>query len=363
MSTFPCDGGRVMVAMSGGVDSSVAAGLLQEQGYDCTGVTMKLFDSGDGAIPRERSCCSLEDVEDARSVAYRLGIGYHVFNFSESFQEEVIDRFIRAYENGMTPNPCIGCNRHLKFDRLYRRAAALGYDRIATGHYVRIERDADSGRYLLKKARDAGKDQSYVLYAMTQEQLAHTLFPLGGMTKAEVRAIAEERGFVNARKRDSQDICFVQGGCYADFIRERTGKTYPEGDFIDTAGHVLGRHRGIIHYTVGQRRGLGLSFPEPMYVCAVDPADNTVTLGTERELYTDTLTAEDVNLISCPALDAPRRLRVRIRYRQPEQWAVVTQTGADTLKIVFDRPQRAVTRGQAAVLYDGDTVVGGGTIR
>lgn len=348
--------------MSGGVDSSVAAYLMKAHGYDCMGVTMKLFHNKDTGISREHSCCSLDDVEDARSVAHTLGIPYYVFNFSERFEEDVIGRFISAYENGSTPNPCIDCNRYLKFDRLYHRAKELEYDYVVTGHYARIEQDASSGRYLLKKALDKDKDQSYVLYTMTQEQLSHTQFPLGSMTKQKVREIAEAQGLINARKHDSQDICFVQNGIYADFIEAYTGKHYPEGDFIDCSGHVLGRHRGIIRYTVGQRKGLGLSFPEPMYVCAVNPERNTVMLGRECDLYSRVLTAGNINLISCPAAGTPFRLKAKVRYRQAEQWAVVTQTDKDTLLVEFDEPQRAVTKGQAVVLYDGDTVAGGGTI-
>ena len=353
---------KALIAMSGGVDSSVAAYLMKSQGYDCMGVTMKLFHNEDIGISREHSCCSLDDVEDARSVAYALGIPYHVFNFSDRFEESVISRFISAYENGVTPNPCIDCNRYLKFDKLYLRAKELSYDYVVTGHYARIEKDDSSGRYLLKKALDADKDQSYVLYALTQEQLAHTIFPLGGLTKPEVREIAEAHGFINAHKQDSQDICFVQNGSYADFIEEHTGKSYPCGDFIDRDGNILGCHRGVIRYTVGQRKGLGISFSKPMYVCAVDPTENTVTLGKESELYSQALTAKDINLISVPTIDKPLRLKAKVRYRQPEQWATVTQTDADTLKIQFDEPQRAVTKGQAVVLYDGDTVVGGATI-
>ena len=354
---------KAIIAMSGGVDSSVAAYLMKEQGYDCIGATMKLFANEDVGIPREHSCCSLDDVADARSVAWQLGIPHHVFNFSDRFKKDVIDRFVAAYENGMTPNPCIDCNRYLKFDKLYQRARELDYDYVVTGHYARIEQDPDTGRYLLKKAQDPDKDQSYVLYALTQDQLAHTLFPLNGLPKTEVRRIAEEQGFINACKHDSQDICFVQKGSYADFIREYTGKTYPEGDFIDKTGRVLGRHRGIIHYTIGQRKGLGLSLPEPLYVCAVNPADNTVVLGREEELYSRRLYASDLNLISQPTLEEPRRLKARVRYRQQEQWAVAVQTDADRLQIEFDEPQRAVTRGQAVVLYYGDVVVGGGTIQ
>ena len=354
---------KAIIAMSGGVDSSVAACLMKQRGFDCIGVTMKLFANEDIGISREHSCCSLDDVEDARSVARMLGIPYYVFNFSDRFHEDVIARFISAYENGRTPNPCIDCNRYLKFDKLYHRAKELDRDFVVTGHYARIEQDTETGRYLLKKAVDPAKDQSYVLYSLTQEQLAHTLFPLGSMTKPDVRKIAEEQGFINARKHDSQDICFVQNGSYADFIEEHTGRSYPAGNFVDRDGNILGRHRGIIRYTIGQRKGLGLALPEPMYVCAVNPSDNTVMLGKESELYTRELTAKDINLISLPYIEKPMRIKAKVRYRQPEMWAAVTQTDADTLRVEFDEPQRAVTAGQAVVLYDGDTVVGGGTIQ
>jgi len=352
---------KAIVAMSGGVDSSVAAYLMKERGFDCIGVTMKLFENEDVGVSRERGCCSADDAEDARSVAYRLGMPFYVFNFAEDFRREVIERFVRAYENGTTPNPCIDCNRFLKFDRLYRRGRELGFDYTATGHYARIERDS-SGRYLLKKAYDLNKDQSYVLYAMTQEQLAHTKFPLGELTKPEVRKIAEERGFLNAKKRDSQDICFVVNGSYADFIESYTKKALLPGDFVDRCGNVLGRHRGIARYTVGQRRGLGISFGEALYVCKTDPAANTVTLGREEELYSKTLTADNINLIVCESIERPVRLSAKIRYGQKERSATVVQTGTDELTVTFDEPQRAVCAGQALVLYDGDTVVGGGTI-
>ena len=353
---------KAIIAMSGGVDSSVAAYLMKEAGYDCIGVTMKLFQNEDVGVSRAHTCCSLDDVEDARSVAYALGMHYYVFNFSDRFREDVIDRFVNAYEHGATPNPCIDCNRHLKFDKLYHRARELDYEYVVTGHYSRIAQDPETGRYLLKKAADPTKDQSYVLYAMTQEQLAHTLFPLGDMTKAEARKIAEAQGFINAKKHDSQDICFVQNGDYASFIEQYTGKQYPEGDFIDAAGNVLGRHRGIIRYTVGQRKGLGVAFGEPMFVCAIDPAANTVTLGRQEELFSSVLTAGDVNLISVPEISAPMRVQAKVRYRQAEQWATVTQIGEREVRVEFDAPQRAVTKGQSVVFYDGDTVVGGGTI-
>lgn len=354
---------KALIAMSGGVDSSVAACLMKEQGFSCMGVTMKLFQNEDIGLSREHTCCSLEDVEDARSVAYTLDIPYHVFNFSERFRECVIDKFIHAYETGTTPNPCIDCNRYLKFDKLYRRAKELEYDYVVTGHYARIAYDGDSGRYLLKKALDETKDQSYVLYTMTQEQLRHTLFPLGEMKKTEVRAIAERHGFINAKKQDSQDICFVTNGRYTDFIQAYTKKTYPEGNFVDGKGDVLGRHKGIIHYTIGQRKGLGISAAAPLYVCDIDGEKNQILLGAEEDLYTQTLIAKEINLISVPFLEKPMRVKAKVRYRQAEQWATVTQLDEDTLEITFDETQRAVTRGQAVVLYDGDIVVGGGTIQ
>lgn len=348
--------------MSGGVDSSVAAYLMKEQGYTCMGIMMKLFGNADLCVSRAKSCCSLDDAEDARSVAFRLGMPFHVLNFADRFSETVIDRFIRSYECGRTPNPCIDCNRFLKFDALYRRARELGYDYVVTGHYARIEQDAESGRYLLKKALDPNKDQSYVLYALTQEELSHTMFPLGALTKPQVRAIADAQGFVTAQKQESQDICFVPDGDYAGFIRKKTGKDYPAGDFVDCSGRVLGRHRGIIHYTVGQRRGLGLALPEPMYVCRIDPENNRVVLSPDAGLYSREVHATDINLISVPKIEGSMRVRAKLRYRHAEQWATVTQPDENSLTAVFDEPQRAITKGQALVLYDGDTVVGGGTI-
>lgn len=348
--------------MSGGVDSSVAAYIMKEKGYECMGVTMKLFHNDDVGVSKAHSCCSLDDVEDARSVARQLEIPYYVFGFSDLFKETVIDKFVSAYENGCTPNPCIDCNRFLKFNKLYHRAVELGYDYVVTGHYARIEFDEKSGRYLLKKGLDPAKDQSYVLYSLTQEQLSHTQFPLGDMDKPETRKIAEEQGFVSAHKHDSQDICFVQDGDYAHFIETYTGKEFPHGNFVDTSGNILGEHKGIIHYTIGQRKGLGIAFGEPMFVCDINPQTNTVTLGKNADLFTDTLTAKDINLISVPKIDGSLHLKAKVRYRQTEQWATVTQTDEDTIKVKFDEPQRAITKGQAVVLYDGDTVVGGGTI-
>lgn len=353
---------KALIAMSGGVDSSVAALLTKQSGYECVGATMRLFDNSDIGLTREHTCCSLDDVEDARSVAFSLGIPYYVFNFSDRFKKDVIDRFIYAYEHGWTPNPCIDCNRFLKFDKFYTRAMEIGCDYVVTGHYAVIEKpNADCDRYTLKRPTDRLKDQTYVLYSMTQEQLAHTLFPLGRTDKQETRKIAEQNGFINAAKHDSQDICFVQNGSYADFIEEYTGKHYPPGNFVDKSGRILGRHNGIIRYTVGQRKGLGISSERPLYVCSVDPVRNEVCLGGNEDLFTDTVYAEDVNFISIPKLDGHIRVTAAVRYHGRELPADLYPTEKG-IKLVFDSPQRAVTAGQAVVMYDGDTVVGGGTI-
>ena len=352
---------KALIAMSGGVDSSVAAFLIKQQGLDATGVTMKLYDNEDIGIARENTCCSDDDIADARAVCARLSIPYYVFNFRDDFNTEVIDRFIKAYENGSTPNPCIDCNRYIKFERLMRRMAELNMDYVVTGHYARIEYDEERKRYLLKKALDDKKDQSYVLYSLTQEQLSHTLFPLGSLNKDEVRKIAEENGFVNAKKHDSQDICFVPDGKYAEFIEGYTGKKYECGDFVDRDGKRLGEHKGIIRYTIGQRKGLGLALPAPMYVLEKDLDNNKVVLGFNDDLFTKELYAEDINLISIKEINEPIRVSAKVRYNQKEQPATVERDG-DRLHIVFDEPQRAICKGQAVVLYDGDIVVGGGKI-
>jgi tRNA-specific 2-thiouridylase len=353
---------KALIAMSGGVDSSVAALLTRQSGATCVGVTLKLFENADVGESREKSCCSLADAEDARRVAYAVGMPHYVFDFSEDFRRAVIDRFAREYIEGRTPNPCIDCNRFIKFKRLTRRAADMGFDFVVTGHYARIVRDAGGERRLLLRAADASKDQSYVLYAMTQEQLARTRFPLGDLHKRAVREIAEENAFVNAKKRDSQDICFVPDGKYADFIERYTGRRYPPGDFTDESGTVIGRHRGHIRYTIGQRKGLGLALPAPYYVREKRAASNTVVLCPKEGLYSRVLEARDINLIAADKIDRPLRVAAKLRYTQAACAATVWQTGEDALRVEFDEPQRAAASGQAVVLYDGEVVIGGGTI-
>lgn len=351
---------KVMIGMSGGVDSSVAAFLLQKESFEVIGATMKLYNNEDIDFVSEKTCCSLDDVLDAKSVCTRLGIRHYTLNMTDDFKKEVIERFISAYQNGFTPNPCIDCNRYMKFSKMLHKAQELDIDYVATGHYARIEKQGD--RYILKKAVDLSKDQSYVLYSLTQEQLKVTKFPLGNYTKQQVREIAEENGFVNARKHESQDICFVPDGDYSKFIEYYTGKTYPCGDFVDMNGKRLGEHKGIIRYTIGQRRGLGLALPASMYVVEKDVDNNKVILGFNDDLFKKEVNVKNISFTACDGLDKPERLCAKIRYNQKEQPATVTQTDENHLKIVFDEPQRAITKGQAAVLYDGDTVVGGGTI-
>lgn len=345
--------------MSGGVDSSVAAYLMKARGFDCIGATMKLYDNEDIGIARDKTCCSLDDIEDARSVAKRLNIPYYVFNFKDDFDEKVIRKFIQTYEQGGTPNPCIDCNRYLKFEKLMQRRQELKLDYVVTGHYAAVE--YKDGRYYLKKGKDLSKDQSYVLYSLTQEQLAHTLFPLGSYTKAEIRAIAEREGFINARKHESQDICFVPDGDYAAFIERYCGKTYASGDFVDINGEVIGRHKGIIRYTIGQRKGLGLAAGHPVYVVKKDLEHNTVTVGGNADLMTEGLTAKDFNWIVIPP-SQPLHCMAKTRYNMKEVPCTVTCEG-DTVKVAFNEPVRAVTAGQAVVLYDGEYVLGGGTIQ
>lgn len=350
---------KAIIAMSGGVDSSVAAFLMKEKGFDCIGATMKLYDNEEIGISREKTCCSLDDIEDARAVARRLSMLYYVFNFKDEFEKKVIDKFISTYENGGTPNPCIDCNRYLKFEKLFQRMNELDFDYVVTGHYARIEEK--DGWFYLKKAVDNTKDQSYVLYSLTQYQLSHIMLPLGEYTKAEIRDIAEAQGFLNARKKDSQDICFVPDGDYASFIEKYTGKTYPQGDFVDINGKPIGTHQGIIRYTNGQRKGLGVAFGQPMYVAGKDIEKNTVTLCTNDELFSSELTAVDFNWI-IPNPSREIKCSARVRYNMKEQPATAYILENGNVKVIFNQPQRAITKGQAVVLYDGDSVLGGGTI-
>ncbi len=350
---------KALIAMSGGVDSAVAAYLVKNMGIECVGGTMRLSSP---EISEEHSCTSEADIRDARAVAEKLGIAHEVYDFSGSFAEKVIDPFVYAYENGMTPNPCVECNRCLKFERLFKEAAEQCCDTVVTGHYVRSRYNEESGRYELLRAVDLSKDQSYVLYSLTQGQLSHAFFPLGEYTKGEIREIAEREGFVNADKPDSQDICFIPDGKYVEFIKRRTGKEYPEGEFVDRSGNVLGKHKGIIRYTIGQKKGLGLVLDPPLFVSDIDSESNRITLVESAELFRRGLVAEDVNLISVPLITEPMRVSAKIRYRHEPAPATVYPFGEGKIKMVFDEPQRAITRGQSVVMYSGDVVVGGGKI-
>lgn len=347
---------KVLVAMSGGVDSSAAAALLVQQGYDCDGAMLKL-------APNEDSrCCSADDAEDARQAATRLGMRFYVFNETDRFRRCVMDRFTAEYAAGRTPNPCIDCNRELKFGALLDRALTLGYDYIATGHYARVAYDAESGRYRLLRGAERRKDQSYVLYQLTQHQLAHLLLPVGDYDKPAIRDKAREAGLDNADKGDSQDICFVPDGDYVSFITRCVGHESPTGPFVDREGRVLGQHKGFIRYTKGQHKGLGLAIEPPLYVLRKDPADHAVYLGHNEDLFTSELIAGDWNWISIPALTAPMTVTVKTRYSQREAEAVAEPLSGGQVRLRFREPQRAVTPGQFVVLYDGDAVVGGGVI-
>lgn len=341
---------KVLVAMSGGVDSSVTAWLLQQQGYECIGGMMQLHGG------------TVADAEDARQVAKRLGIPFYLFDFRQEFEHTVMQKFADCYSRGETPNPCYDCNRYLKFGKLLAKARGLGAERIATGHYVRSGYDAAQDRWYLSKAADLSRDQSYVLACLDQDQIANTLFPLGGLTKAEVRHIAEKQGFVNARKHDSQDICFIPDGDYGAFLERFTGVPSRPGDILDTEGRVLGRHRGAICYTLGQRKGLGVSAATPLYVCGKSMERNTVTLGPEELLFQRELIAGDFNWAAVSGAGSGIRCKAKVRYRQQEQWATVEALPDGRVRVTFDAPQRAITSGQAVVLYDGDRVLGGGTI-
>lgn len=348
---------KALIAMSGGVDSSVAAYLMQQAGVACVGVTMQLCDS-----TLLGQAYNADSTGDARSVAHKLGIPFHVLDHTADFRSYVVDSFIRCYEQGGTPNPCVECNKHIKFDILLQDALSLGCNCIVTGHYAKIRQDPSTGRYLLYRAGDTAKDQSYFLSCLTQHQLAHVRFPLGELTKEQVRQIAEAQGFLNARKRDSQDICFIPDGDYKTFMERYTGKRYPAGDFLDKDGSIVGKHTGAVGYTIGQRKGLGLAMGQPVYVCHKDMERNTVTVGADEDLYRTALRANNWNWIAIPELKEPIRVTAKIRYRHKEQPATVYPEENGFARVEFDEPQRAITTGQAVVLYDGDLVIGGGTI-
>lgn len=344
---------KALIAMSGGVDSSVAAYLAQRSGMDCAGATMLLWQNENGQDP----------AADAKAVANRLGIDFHILDNRKEFLRLVVEPFIDCYESGNTPNPCIFCNRSLKFDLLLKQAMDLGYDYVVTGHYASIRYHEDTGRYLLYKAKDTAKDQSYFLACLNQYQLCHTKFPLGDLTKEQVREIATEQGFITAHKKDSQDICFIPDGDYVSFMKRYTGKHYPEGDFLDLSGKAIGRHSGAISYTLGQRKGLGLAMGEPVYVCSKDMTKNTVTVGPDSALFHSSLIAADPNWFPFETLQAPMRVSAKVRYRHIPQMATVTPLDDGTIRVDFDDPQRAITPGQAVVLYQDDMVVGSATIQ
>lgn len=340
-----------LIAMSGGVDSSVAAFLMKQAHYRCGGAIMRMWEDG-----ADRAAA------DAKAVADRLGMEFHILDASEPFRQQVVDYFIRSYEDGLTPNPCIQCNRYLKFSYFLDAALAMGYDTIVTGHYAQIRQDPKTGRFLLCKAADSAKDQSYFLSCLNQHQLSHTRFPLGALTKEEVRAIAEAQGFINARKKDSQDICFVPDGDYVAFMKRYTGKEYPAGDYLDLQGNVVGKHCGAVCYTLGQRKGLGIALGAPVYVCSKDMETNTVTVGPESALFATTVLADNWNWFPFDTLTEPIRVMAKARYRHIPQPATVIPLENGAAKVVFDTPQRAMTPGQTVALYDGDIVVGGGII-
>ncbi len=350
----------VLIGMSGGVDSSVAAALLKEQGYRVIGATMRLWTYSDSDNVNHEGCCAESAVEDARRVCDKLGIDFYVLNFKDMFREKVVDYFVGEYTHGRTPNPCIACNRYLKFDAMLKKALAMDIDYIATGHYAKIERDKN-GKYILRMSDAAKKDQSYVLYNFTQEQLAHTLMPLGSYNKEEVRALAEKYGLAVANKKDSQEICFVEDDDYAKFIIDYADYKPKPGDILDTDGNKLGEHRGLIYYTIGQRKGIG-AYGRPMFVKEIDAERNTITLGEKGTEFSDELTACDVNFISGEMLQKTLRIQAKVRYQAPPAAALLHPLSDGRVCVVFDNPQRAVTAGQAVVFYDGDIVLGGGTV-
>ena len=353
---------KVIVGMSGGVDSSVAAYLLKKQGYDVVGVTMQIWQEEQEFIEESGGCCGLTAVDDARRVAESLDIPYYVMNFRDEFKEHVIDYFVREYVNGKTPNPCIACNRYVKWEALLQRVLAIGGEYIATGHYAKIV-ELPNGRYSVCRSTSFDKDQSYALFNLTQEQLKKTLMPCGAYSKDEIRAIATELNLPVAHKPDSQDICFVPDGDYASFIKSYANLNIPPGNFVSLDGTILGTHKGIIHYTVGQRKGLGIALGYPAFVLTIRPETNEVVIGNLEESLVQTLIARDVNFMSIERLAKPTRFLAKIRYNHKGAWCIATQTKVDEICCTFEELQRGVTPGQAVVLYDGDYVVGGGTIQ
>lgn len=353
---------KVVVGMSGGVDSSVAAYLLKEQGYDVVGVTMQIWqDESSDIVEDHGGCCGLSAVDDARRVASMLDIPYYVMNFKNEFKRDVIDYFVKEYKEGRTPNPCIACNRYVKWESLLTRSLSIGADYIATGHYARITQ-LPNGRYAIRNSVTAKKDQTYALYNLTQEQLSRTLMPIGDYTKDEVRAIAERIGFTVAHKPDSMEICFVPDNDYAGFIERETGYESVPGDFVDTKGNVIGKHKGVIHYTVGQRKGLGIALGRPAFVVAIKPETNQVVIGDNSDVFSNKLYANHINLMAVSDVTEPVHLKAKIRYSHEGAMCTVRKIADDTIECTFDEPVRAITPGQAVVLYDGDYVYGGGTI-
>lgn len=356
------DKNKVVIGMSGGVDSSVAAYLLKEQGYDVIGVTMKLWeDDNPEVMEREGGCCSLSSIDDAREVADKIGIPHYVVNFKKVFKDKVVENFLDEYRHGRTPNPCIMCNKEIKFEELLRKAFELDAYYVATGHYATVEEK--DGEFFMKKSEADGKDQTYALYNLTQEQLKHTLFPLGGYkSKDEVREVARKIGLVTSDKPDSQDICFVPDDDYAGFIRKNADYKIKPGNFVDKDGKVLGKHNGIVNYTIGQRKGLGLALGYPAYVIDIDAKKNEVVIGVNDDIFKDTLYARDINFLNIKELKEPVRLKAKIRYSAREEDCTVYPDSEDRVKIVFDNKVRAITPGQSVVFYDGDYLAGGGII-
>lgn len=356
--------GKVMLGMSGGVDSSVAAAILLEGGYEVFGVTMQIWpDTESERQNTEGGCCSLSAVDDARRVADKLAIPYYVLNFKDIFKEKVIDYFTDEYIRGRTPNPCIACNRYVKFEALLQKALSMGMDFVATGHYACIKYDTALQRYLLKKSATESKDQTYALYTLTQDQLSRTLMPIGEYTKENVREIAKKFNLSVASKPDSQEICFVEDNNYSRFICQNTEYKAVSGNFTDIAGNILGRHKGIIHYTIGQRKGLGITFGKPMYVVEIDESSNTVVLGDGNEVLSSRLIASDLNFIAFDLLESSRKVKAKIRYSAKEATAEIKPIENDRVEVCFEIPQRAITPGQSVVFYEGDIVLGGGIIQ